>query len=60
MLWNSKKQSVVARSRVEEEYQAIVVATCELVLIKQLLRELNIEEIDRTKLLFDNIAHHPA
>ena len=38
--WKSKKQDVVARSSVEAEYQARVLATCELIRLKQLLQEL--------------------
>ncbi|WMV36771.1 hypothetical protein MTR67_030156, partial [Solanum verrucosum] len=53
----SKKQSVVARSSTEAEYRAIVVATRELVWIKQLLRELKVEEIDRMELVCDNRTH---
>ena len=49
-----------ARSSAEAEYQTIVVATCELFLIKQFFTELEIEEIDRTELLCDNLAHHLA
>ncbi|WMV37955.1 hypothetical protein MTR67_031340 [Solanum verrucosum] len=36
----SKKQSVAARSSTEAEYTAMVVATCELIWIKHLLKEL--------------------
>ncbi|XP_070032065.1 secreted RxLR effector protein 161-like [Nicotiana tomentosiformis] len=38
--WKSNKQNVVARSSVEAEYRAMVMATYELVWIKQLLKEL--------------------
>jgi len=41
--WKSKKKSVVARSSVEAEYRAMASAACELVWLKQLLRELNLE-----------------
>ena len=36
----SKKQSIVARSSAEAEYKAMASATCELVWLKQLLKEL--------------------
>jgi len=36
----SKKQSVMARSSAEVEYRVMTLATCELVWLKQLLREL--------------------
>ena len=38
--WKSNKQDVVARSSVEVEYQAMTLATCELIWLKQLLQEL--------------------
>ncbi|PHT72594.1 hypothetical protein T459_23379 [Capsicum annuum] len=44
--WKSIEQSVVARSSVEAEYRAMAAATCELVWIKQLLRELKFGETE--------------
>ena len=38
--WKSKKQDVAARSSVEAEYQAMALATCELIWLKHLLKEL--------------------
>ncbi|RVW33893.1 putative mitochondrial protein [Vitis vinifera] len=38
--WKSKKQDVVAKSNVEAEYRAMALATCELIWLKNLLREL--------------------
>ncbi|WMV46766.1 hypothetical protein MTR67_040151, partial [Solanum verrucosum] len=52
----SKKQSVVARSSAELEYQAMAAATCELVWIKQLLGELKFGEIGQMELVCDNQA----
>ena len=43
--WKSKKQTVVARSSVEVEYSTMVFLTCELVLVKQCLKELIFSEI---------------
>ncbi|KAF3627323.1 hypothetical protein FXO37_29902 [Capsicum annuum] len=54
--WKSKKQSVVARSSAEAEYRAVTVATCELIWIKQLLRELKFGEIGKMELVCDNQA----
>ena len=56
MFWKSKKQSVVARSNAEAEYRAMAAATCELVWIKQLLRELKFGETDKMELVRDNQA----
>ena len=38
--WKSKKQDVLARSSAEAEYQAMTLATCELIWLKHLLQEL--------------------
>ena len=38
--WKSKKQDVVTRSSAEAKYRAMVLATCELIWLKQLLQEL--------------------
>ena len=38
--WKSKKQNIVARFSVEAEYQAMALATCELIWLKHLLQEL--------------------
>ena len=56
MLWKSKKQNVVVRSSAELEYRAMATATCELVWLKQLLRELKFGKIDQMKLVCDNQA----
>ena len=34
--WKSKKQNVVARSSTEAEYRVMILATCELIWLKQL------------------------
>ncbi|RVW96915.1 Retrovirus-related Pol polyprotein from transposon TNT 1-94 [Vitis vinifera] len=38
--WKSKKQDVVAKSSAEAEYRAMALATCELIWLRHLLREL--------------------
>ncbi|XP_070023417.1 secreted RxLR effector protein 161-like [Nicotiana sylvestris] len=43
--WKSKKQNMVARSSAEVEYQVMAMATCELIWIKRLLKELKFGEI---------------
>ncbi|XP_047262141.1 secreted RxLR effector protein 161-like isoform X1 [Capsicum annuum] len=52
--WKRKKQSVVARSSAEAEYRAMTAATCKLVWIKQLLRELKFGETGKMELVCDN------
>ena len=37
IFWKNKKQDVVAKSSAEAEYQAITLATCELIWLKHLL-----------------------
>ena len=59
--WKSKKQNVVARSSTEAEYRAMAMATCELIWLKQLLKELQIEEARPMTLICDNqVALHIA
>ncbi|RVW83660.1 Retrovirus-related Pol polyprotein from transposon RE1 [Vitis vinifera] len=54
--WKSKKQDVVARSSAEAEYQAMTLATCELIWLKHLLRELRFGKDEQMKLIYDNQA----
>ncbi|KAJ0519517.1 putative RNA-directed DNA polymerase [Helianthus annuus] len=41
--WKSKKQSTVSRSTAEAEYRSMCSATCELIWLKNLLFELNVD-----------------
>ena len=52
--WKSKKQHVVARSSAEAEYRAMVLATCELIWLRHLLRELRFGKDEQMKLICDN------
>jgi len=54
--WKSKKQNVVARSSAEVEYRVMAVATCELIWIKQLLKELKFGDTKGMELVCDNQA----
>ncbi|RVX20561.1 Retrovirus-related Pol polyprotein from transposon RE2 [Vitis vinifera] len=54
--WKSKKQDVVARSSAEAEYRAMALATCELIWLKHLLRELRFGKDEQMKLICDNQA----
>lgn len=54
--WKSKKQTVVARSSAEAEYRAMAFATCELIWLKQLLKELKFGDVSHMTLICDNQA----
>lgn len=52
--WKSKKQTVVSRSSTEAEYRSLALATCELIWLQQLLRDLHITPTACAKLFCDN------
>ncbi|RVW30600.1 Retrovirus-related Pol polyprotein from transposon RE1 [Vitis vinifera] len=54
--WKSKKQDVVARSSAEAGYRAMALATCELIWLRHLLRELRFGKDEQMKLICDNQA----
>jgi len=56
IFWKSKKQHVVARSSAEAEYRVMALAACELILLKQLLKELQFREVTQMTLIYDNQA----
>lgn len=54
--WKSKRQTVVARSSAEAEYRSMALAVCEVLWIKQLLRDLGVKLTDPTAIMCDNQA----
>ena len=65
MTWRSKKQPVVARSSAEAEYRGMAFGVCELLWLKNLLRDLGVNSKDTMNLYCDNtsaieIAHNPV
>ena len=51
--WKNKKHDVVAKSSAEVEYQAMTLATCELIWLKH-LQELRVGKDDQMKRICDN------
>jgi len=52
--WKSKKQSVVSRSSTESEYRSLAQATCEIIWLQQLLKDLHVTMTCPAKLFCDN------
>ena len=52
--WKSKKQDIVVSA--EAEYRTMALATCELIWLKHLLRELRFGKDKQMKLICDNQA----
>lgn len=52
--WNSKKQPTISLSSTEAEYKASLVATCELIWLKELLKDLKINKKLPISLYCDN------
>eukprot|EP00253_Pinus_taeda_P030351 PITA_30351 len=52
--WSSKKQSNVALSSCEDEYQALCVATCEAIWLRRLLKHAGKEQKNSTSIKSDN------
>ncbi|XXG69350.1 hypothetical protein AAC387_Pa06g2241 [Persea americana] len=63
--WRSKKQPVVARSSAETEYRGMAFGVCELLWLRNLLKDLRAGSKEAMKLYCDNtsaieIAHNPV
>lgn len=54
--WKSKRQTVVARSTAEAEYMSMVLAVCEVMWLKQLLKDLGLKNKTSTPIYCDNQA----
>ena len=54
--WRSKKQSTVARSSAEAEYRSMANATCELIWLVSVLKDLEIQHVQPSMLYCDNQA----
>ena len=52
--WKSKKQAVASRSSTESEYRSMAQATCEIIWLQQLLKDLRITVSCTAKLFCDN------
>ena len=52
--WKSKKQSVVARSTAEAEYRSLAMTVCEVLWVKQLLKDLGLTHLGSTTIFCDN------
>lgn len=52
--WISKKQSIVALSSCEEEYQALCAATCEAIWLRRLLSDAGEGQKEATSIRIDN------
>lgn len=59
--WKTKKQSIVSRSSVKVEYQSMTVATCELLWLRALFKDLTIIYHLPMTVFYDNqVAIHIA
>lgn len=54
--WRSKKQQTVSRSSAEAEYRSMAAATCEIMWIKALLKDLNVQSSEPAVLFCDSQA----
>lgn len=59
IFWKSKKHNVIAKSSVEAEYIVMTLVTCELVWLKQLLKDFQFDDVRPMTLICDNqVALH--
>ena len=54
--WSSKKQAIVALSSTKVEYLGALVATCEAIWLKRLLKDLQVEVFDPMTIYCDNLS----
>ncbi|XP_070032044.1 uncharacterized mitochondrial protein AtMg00810-like [Nicotiana tomentosiformis] len=56
--WSLKKQSIFTLSTCEAEYIAATSCTCHTIWLRRLLKELNLSQIEATKICIDNKSAH--
>ncbi|XP_021836873.2 uncharacterized mitochondrial protein AtMg00810-like [Spinacia oleracea] len=54
--WKSKRQAVVSRSSAEAEYRSMALTVCEVIWLKQLLKDLSLTHLGTTLIHCDNQA----
>jgi len=54
--WGSKKQATVALSSTEAEYVAATTAACQAIWLRRLLKDLNQQQVQATRVFCDNVS----
>lgn len=54
--WASKKQATVALSSTEAEYVAATTAACQAIWLRRLLKDLNQQQVQATRVFCDNVS----
>ncbi|XP_021735713.1 uncharacterized protein LOC110702318 [Chenopodium quinoa] len=54
--WKSKRQSTVAKSTAETEYRSMALTVCEVMWLKELLKDLGMSKLGTTSIFCDNQA----
>ena len=53
--WSSKKQPIVVLSSTEAEHKGATTATCDVIWLKSLVKDLQVEAVDPTPSYFENL-----
>ena len=56
IVWSIKKQPTMALLSTEVEYRGATIATCEVLWLKWLLQDLQVEVSDPIRIYYDNIS----